>query len=316
MLDRFLSMSVFVAAADQRSFTAAADQFGISPTMVGKHIRMLEERVGARLLNRTTRRQSLTEVGRIYYERCRELLAGVEAAEASADEMRATPRGVLRVHAPVSFGTQRLAPALADYLSRYPDVDIDLALADRVIDLVEEGYEAALRIGPLTDANLVARPLRPYRMWLCAAPKYLEARGVPEAVADLAAHNCLGFANWQKRDPARLRQAERADSTEARGRLMPNIWRLRQAERTESVEARGRLVVNNGQALKMAAIAGLGVIMQPEVLVADEVAAGRLTRILTNYEPPSRPMHLVYLADRRPTAKLRSFIEFAIEQFG
>jgi DNA-binding transcriptional LysR family regulator len=294
MLDRLTSMSVFICAADKRSFTAAAEVFGISVTMVGKHVRFLEERVGAKLLNRTTRRQSLTEIGRIYHERCKQLLADADAADACVDEMRASPRGLLKVHAPVSFGSQRLAPALASYLRRHPQVEVDLALHDRTVDLVEEGYEAAIRIGPLADSSLIARALKPYRMWLCAAPGYLSETGAPKTPQDLARHNCLGFAYWQKK----------------------NIWRLRKSERTENVQVKGRLTVNNGQALRTAAIEGLGIIMQPEVLVGDDVAAGRLVRLLPDYELPSRPMHLVYLADRRPTPKLRSFIDFIVESFG
>ncbi|PCE23570.1 LysR family transcriptional regulator [Paraburkholderia acidicola] len=291
MLDRLLSMSVFVCAADRRSFAAAAEIFGISPTMVGKHVRFLEERVGAKLLNRTTRQQSLTEVGRLYYERCRQVLADADAADACADEMRAAPRGVLKVHAPVSFGSQRLVPALARYLRRYPGVDVDLTLADRPIDWVEKGYDAAIQIGDLADSGLVARELKRYRMWLCAAPVYLAEAGLPQTAADLSAHNCLGFSYWQKK----------------------NIWRLSRGELTESVPVKGRLTVNNGQALRTAAIVGLGIIMQPEVLVEDDVAAGRLIRLLPDYELPSRPVHLLYLADRRLTLKLRSFIDFVVE---
>lgn len=294
MQDRLTSMSVFICAADKRSFTAAAEVFGISATMVGKHVRFLEERVGAKLLNRTTRRQSLTEIGRIYYERCKQLLADADAADACVDEMRASPRGLLKVHAPVSFGSQRLAPALASYLRRHQQVEVDLALHDRTVDLVEEGYDAAIRIGPLADSSLIARALKPYRMWLCAAPGYLSETEAPKTAQDLARHNCLGFAYWQKK----------------------NIWRLRNSERTETVHVKGRLTVNNGQALRTAAIEGLGIIMQPEVLMDDDVAAGRLVRLLPDYELPSRPMHLVYLADRRPTPKLRSFIDFIVESFG
>ena len=294
MPDRLTSMAVFVCAADKRSFTAAAETFGISATMVGKHVRWLEERVGAKLLNRTTRQQSLTEIGRIYHQRCKLLLADAEAADACADEMRTSPRGLLKIHAPVSFGSQRLAPALAAYLRIYPQVEVDLALNDRDADLVEEGYEAAIRIGALADSGLVARALQPYRMWLCAAPAYLAEAGTPRTAQELAHHNCLGFAYWRKK----------------------NVWRLRKSKRTEAVEVSGRLTVNNGQALRTAAIEGAGIIMQPEVLVGDDVASGRLVRLLADYELPSRPMHIVYVADRRPTPKLRSFIDFVVERFG
>jgi DNA-binding transcriptional LysR family regulator len=294
MLDRLLSMSVFVCAADKRSFTAAAEAFGISPTMVGKHVRFLEERVGAKLLSRTTRRQSLTEVGRVYYERCRQVLSDADAADACAAEMRRSARGCLKLHAPVSFGSQRLVPALTPYLRRNPEVEVDLTLSDRPADLVEGGFEAAIRIGVLADSRLVARALKPYAMWLCAAPAYLATAGTPRSSSDLAAHNCLAFAYWRHK----------------------NVWQLRKAGQNEAVDVKGRLVVNNGQALRTAAIAGMGVIMQPEALVSDDVAAGRLVRILPDHELPSRPMHVVYVADRRPTPKLRSFIEHVVETFG
>ena len=160
-MDRLTSMSVFVRAAEERSFAGVAEEFAITPTMVGKHIKALEERVGARLLNRTTRRQSLTEIGRIYYERCRQLLADAEAADASANELRAAPRGLLKVNAPVTFGSQRLVAAVCDFMRLYAEVEVNLVLSDRIVDLVEEGYEAAIRVGPLADSELIARKLAP-----------------------------------------------------------------------------------------------------------------------------------------------------------
>lgn len=295
MLDRFLSMSIFICAADNRSFTLAAETFSISPTMVGKHVRFLEERIGAKLLNRTTRQQSLTEVGQLYYDRCKQLLVDAEAADACVNELRiAPPRGMLRIHAPVSFGSQRLAPALAAYLRLHPDVEVDLTLSDRSVDLAEEGYEATIRIGSLADSGLIARALKPYTMWICAAPAYLSEAGTPQTAQDLASHNCLSFAYWHKK----------------------NIWRLCKSGITEKVQIKGQFVVNNGQALRTVAIEGLGIIIQPEILVADDVAAGRLVRLLPDYALPSRPMHIVYLADRRPTPKLRSFIDFMVTSFG
>ena len=294
MLDRFVSMAVFIHAADKRSFTATAEAFDISATMVGKHVRSLEDRVGARLLNRTTRQQSLTEVGRLYYQHCKQLLADAEAADTCANELLAAPRGLLKIQAPVSFGSQRLAPVLARYLKLHPEVSIDLALSDRVADLVEEGFEAAIRIGTLPDSGLIARALKPYTMWLCAAPGYLSENGSPQTAQDLAVHHCLGFSYWQKK----------------------NSWRFSHDGHNETVQVQGRFSVNNGQALRMAALEGLGIIMQPEILVGDDVAAGRLVRLLPDHELPSRPMHVVYLADRRPTPKLRSFVDFMLKAFG
>jgi DNA-binding transcriptional LysR family regulator len=294
MLDRFKSMAVFVCVAERRSFAVASEVFGLSPTMVAKHVRFLEDRIGAKLLNRTTRKQSLTEVGRVYYERCKHLLADAEAADACVDEMKSVPRGVLKIHAPVSFGSQRLAPALANYLRSCPDVKVDLTLSDQSVDLAEAGYEAAIRVGELSDSGLIARRLNPYTMWLCAAPGYLRTAGTPQLAQDLAKHECLGFAYWRHK----------------------NVWRLSKRDKVESVHIRGRLIVNNGQALRMAAIEGLGIIMQPEILLCDDVAAGKLIRVLADYELPSRPMHIVFHSDKRPTPKLRSFIEFVVASFG
>ena len=293
MLDRLKSMAVFVCVAERGSFAVASDVLEMSAAMVAKHIRFLEDRLGAKLLNRTTRTQSLTEVGRVYYERCKQLLIDADAADVSIDEMKSVPRGVLKIHAPVSFGSQCLAPALAKYLKDCADVKVDLTLSDRTVDLVKEGYEAAIHIGNLPDSGLIARELRPYTMWLCASPAYLRAVGIPKTAQDLAQHDCLGFAYWRNK----------------------NVWRLLRKGKTESVQVRGRFTANNGQALRTAALEGLGVIMQPAILLDQDVATGNLVRLLSDYELPSRPMFIVYHADKRPTPKLKSFIDFALKAF-
>ncbi|GAB3541813.1 LysR family transcriptional regulator [Noviherbaspirillum agri] len=293
-MDRLRSMEVFVAVVEAGNFTAASEAFNISPVMVGKHIRELEERLGARLLARTTRRQSLTEIGRDYYERCRQILADIRAAESGAEAMRAVPRGTLKVSAPVTFGTQRLAPAMADYLALHPEVSLDLNLNDRVIDLVEEGYDAAIRLGALDDSGLVARPLSSYRMLICASPEYLARAGVPATPRDLAKHQCLDFMHWNKRVRWKL------DASHGEAAELP-------ASRFRS---------NNGQALRMAALRGYGIVMQAELLLAEDVAAGRLVPVLQDYVPQPRPMHLVYPRDRQPTPKLTTFIDFMLERFG
>jgi DNA-binding transcriptional LysR family regulator len=291
IMDKFRSMEVFVAVVDAGSFTAAAEAFAMSPVMVGKHIRQLEERLGARLLTRTTRRQSLTEIGRQYAERCRQILADVATAESGAEAMRTAPRGVLKLSAPVSFGSLQLAPAMADYLALHPEVSLELNLNDRVIDLVEEGYDAAVRIGMLDDSGLVARPLAPYRMQVCASPEYLARAGVPQTPDDLATHQCLDFTPWNKR----------------------TRWKLADAQ--GAVPA-SRFRSNNGQALRMAALRGYGIVMQAEILLGEDVAAGRLVPLLERYLPPPLPMHLIYPRDRQPTPKLSTFIDFMLERFG
>lgn len=292
-MDRLTSMSIFVRVVELNSFAAAAQEAEMSATMVAKHIRALEARLGSRLLNRNTRRQSLTEVGKLYYDRCKLLLAEIDAVESSVSALHSAPRGTLRVTAPVSFGTRRLAPALAEFVRLYPDVNIDLALSDRVIDLVDEGFEAAIRIGRLADSQLVARPLHPYRSLLCASPDYLQRRGKPKAPQDLSAHDCLDFT-----------------FSGPRGR-----WRLLRDGKEQIVNFTPRLRANNGEALRQAAIAGLGILLQPEVLIADDVKAKRLVALLPAWTSPARPMHIVYLRDRHATPKLQCFVEFIVKRF-
>ncbi|WP_334190133.1 LysR family transcriptional regulator [Noviherbaspirillum sp.] len=293
-MDKLLSMEVFVAVVDKGSFTAASEAFNISPVMVGKHIRSLEERLGARLLARTTRRQRLTEIGQRYAERCRLILADIRAAESGAEAMRTAPRGMLKVNAPVSFGTQWLAPAMTDYLALHPEVSLDLQLNDRVVDLVEEGFDAAIRIGVLDDSGMVARPLMLYRMLICASPSYLERAGIPKTPRDLAAHQCLDYSHWNKR----VR------------------WMLNDEDGDAPELPATRFRSNNGQALRMAALRGYGVVMQSEVLLGEDVEAGRLVSLLEAYVPVPRPMHLIYPHDRQPTPKLTTFIDFVLERFG
>ena len=294
-MDKLRSMEIFVSVVDQGSFTATADIFRISPVMVGKHIKQLEDRLGTRLLARTTRRQSLTEIGQQYVEQCRQILAQIAAAETGAEAMRATPRGKLKITAPVSFGSERIAPLLAEYLTAYPDVSLELNLYDRMVDLVEEGFDAAIRIGALQDSGMVARPLRHYAMVICASPGYLAKHGTPRTPDDLAQHECVDFMQWSRH----MR------------------WRLSGTEtRRDGAATESRFRSNNGQALRMAALHGFGIVMQAEILLADDIAAGRLVPLLADYVPAPRLMHLLYPRDRQPTPKLTTFIDFLLERYG
>lgn len=293
-MDKFVSMEIFVAVVEAGSLTAAAERFEISSAMAGKHIRSLEARLGTRLLTRTTRRQSLTEIGRQYYEQCRRILADVKDAESLAESMAAAPRGVLKVTVPLTYGVEIFSPAMTDYLSEWPEVTLELDLSNRMTDLVEEGFDAAVRIGQLQDSSFVARPLKPYRMRACASPAYLARAGIPRTPADLADHECLGFLHWGRE----------------------GAWRLGGESAAENSLRAGRFRANNGQALKVAALRGFGLVLQPEALLAREIASGELVSVLEEHLPEGAPVHLVYPRDRRATPKLTSFIDFVIERFG
>lgn len=295
-MDRLTSMSVFVRAADLGSFAAVADMMGISPQMVAKHVVFLEDRVGAALIHRTTRRQSLTDVGRAYYDRCKLVLAEADAADALAEEMRSHPQGVLRVNAPMTFGAFSLAPFVTRYLARYPDMQVDLTLNDRFVDPLEEGFDVMVRIGDVGEGGLIARALAPYRLIACASPAYLAARGVPQTPSDLERHDCLAYAYWSPTIPCR--------------------WLFTRNGRAEEVHATGRMRSNDWKALLHAAIEGFGVTLGPESVLGAEIAAGRLVRVLDDYEGPVRPMHVLYPSGRRPTVKVRSFVDAVVEEFG
>lgn len=296
MIDRLTSMQAFVVAAESGSYASAALRLGMSPQMVAKHVSALELRLGARLLNRTTRRQSLTELGSAYYERCKHILAEAEEADSLAQIMSATPRGRLRISAPVTFGAHSLMPFVTAFLRQHPEVEIDLHLTDRTIDLVEEGYEAAFRIGPIANASLIARPLAPYRLIACAAPSYLAAHGTPQVPADLAGHECLGYVYWSR--PA------------------DNQWQFNQGQQVYRVSVHSRLQVNETKALLSAALDGFGIVLGPVDFLAPSLAAGALVRLLPAFDAPTRPMHLLYRTDRQMTAKLRRFIDAVVARFG
>jgi DNA-binding transcriptional LysR family regulator len=286
------SMKVYVQAVEKGSLSAAATACDISATMAGNHLRTLEKRLGMQLLNRTTRRQNLTAFGEDYYVRCKEILRLVAETDEQAQNLQLAPAGKLRVTAPVSFGTEALMPALSEYLERYPQVSIDVTLSDRVVDLLEEGFEAAIRVGPVPDSALIARPLAPYRLMICASPAYLARRGTPARPDDLSQHECLAFS------PTAAAH-----------------WRLEDQDHICRVPVSGRLQVNHGQALRVAALQGMGIVLQPAILLEADVQAGRLVQLFPNHELATRPMSILYLPDRYRSPKLRSFVDFVVERF-
>jgi DNA-binding transcriptional LysR family regulator len=293
-MDRLLSMAVFAKAVELGSFSAAAEAFRMSPQLVGKHVHILEQHLGVRLLNRTTRRQHLTEIGANYYEKAKLILAEVEAAEGLAAASKARPSGRLRINAPVSFGIHTLMPRLSEYMAAYPEVQVEVSLANRYVDALEAGADAVFRVGELSDSCRIARRLAPYELMLCAAPTYLAVHPPIKSPLDLASHECLGFAYTELR----------------------THWTFEGPEGLVTVPVTGRLMIDSGEALLMAARAGVGLLLQPAELVEPELKAGRLVQVLPRYRAPPRPLHLVYAPDRQMTPKLRSFIEFAVAAFG
>jgi DNA-binding transcriptional LysR family regulator len=266
----------------------------MSSQLVGKHVQTLEHHLGVRLLNRTTRRHHLTEIGASYYERVKVILAEVESAEGLAAETRAVPRGRLRVNAPVTFGVHALAPRLPEYLTANPEVTVDLSLSNGYVDAIEEGFDIVFRIGELADSSLIARELAPYQLVLCAAPGYLERHPPIRTLTDLSGHECLGFSHTELR----------------------THWTLDGPEGRVTIPVSGRFMANHGEAMLAIAKAAIGIMLQPLELVRAELESGSLVRVLPEYSAPTRPMHILYAPDRRLTPKLRSFIDFAVGTFG
>jgi DNA-binding transcriptional LysR family regulator len=293
-MDRLTSMAVFARAVELGSFSAAAEALEMSSQLVGKHVRLLEQHLGVQLLNRTTRRQSVTSVGQSFYERAKNILAEVEAAESVAAETRAMPRGRLRINAPVSFGVHALAPKLPDYLKQFPEVSVELNLSNRFVDLIDEGYDAVFRVGDLADSVLMARKLAPYQLVLCASPAYLGNAPPLDRPQDLENHECITFA---------------VSSTRYE-------WVFEGPEGCITVPIKSRLIIDNGEALRTAARAGMGLIFQPQELVKEDLHAGLLVELLPSFKAEAKPFHVLYAPDRRMTPKLRSFLDFAVSSFG
>lgn len=291
-MDKLRGMETFVAVVECGSFTGAATRLEMSAVMVGKYIALLEGQLGTRLLERNTRRQSLTDAGRVYFDEARRVLEQVANAERSVERLRLAPAGTLRVSPPVSFGASIIAPLTASFLQAWPEVRVELDLTNRMVDLVDEGIDLAIRIGDIQRTDLVAKYLAPYRMAICAAPDYLARHGTPQTPADLAGHQCLSHTVWTAR----------------------NEWRLPGAAEEVRWKRDAVLRCNDGYALRMAAVAGAGLLLQPEVLLAEDLANGRLVRILQNYTPEQRPIHLLWRQDLRPLPKLTRFVEHLLKE--
>ncbi|EUB86524.1 LysR family transcriptional regulator [Pseudomonas sp. GM30] len=299
-MDLLQAMSVYVKVVEAGSMTAAALQCEMSTTMVGNHLRALEQRLGVQLLQRTTRRQRLTEFGSVYYQRCLDVLGLVADSERLAEQALDEPRGLLRITAPLTFGVERLAPALSEFSLQYPQVKMDVVLTNRRPDLLESGLDVAFRLGHFEQSNLIARPLIDYTLTVCASPAYVARRGMPITPQDLQQHDCLSFAypagdDWQ--------------SVEKR-------WRLSGPDGEILVDVSGPMLMNTSAGLHQAARTGMGIVMLPDALVEQDLCDGKLVTVIPDYQPPSRPLHLLYAPDRYRLPKLRRFVEFAMKTWG
>lgn len=293
-MDNVSEMEVFVRVVQAKSFSEAARSLGLSPSAVSKQIGRLEDRLGARLLNRTTRQLSLTEIGAAFHERAERIVADIAEAERAVSHLHGAPRGQLRVNAPVAFGIDHLAPLLPGFMAQNHEVSVDLSVNDRFVDLVEEGVDVAIRIGELADSSLIARRLAANRRVVCAAPDYLERRGTPASTAGLKRHNCLVYTYRQQR----------------------REWHFDGPDGHEVVTVSGDLETNNAQVLRMAALGGLGIVLLPLWLVGQDLTEGRLIEVLPQYHVPDSAIYAVWPAGRHLSPKVRAFVDHIAVEIG
>ncbi|MBL8806531.1 MAG: LysR family transcriptional regulator [Rhodospirillales bacterium] len=294
-MDRFVTLRTFVSVVNGGSFANAARKLGLSRAMATKHIQTLEEHLGVRLLNRTTRRLALTEAGRAFHARAERILADLEEAENAVGDANTMPKGLLRVAAPMSFGVAHLSPAIADFMCEFPEMAVELSLNDRVVDLIDEGLDMAVRIGRLADSSLIAKRLATARFAVAAAPTYLAERGTPKEPEDLVRHDCLEYtlssrgSDWVFAGPGGSVRAVRAS---------------------------GPLKANNGEALLAAAIAGRGIVYLPTFMVGATIAAGKLVPLFSgDWQPEELAISAVYPPTRHLSAKVRRFVDFLTRRF-
>jgi DNA-binding transcriptional LysR family regulator len=288
-MDRLTSLTAFVRVVDTGGFSAAGRRLNMSTTMVSNHVQALEERLGVRLLHRTTRKVSLTEIGRAYYDRCIQILADIEQADDIAGAMQSAPRGTLRIYT-ATHVVQFIAPVVSEFLAAYPEVKVDLSMGEGMIDLIEEGFDVAIRLTPPPDSSLIVRSLATWRHVLCCSHGYIETHGRPEQLSELAERNCLRHMNYPYDE-----------------------WRFVDRKGTPaSVRISGRLVCNSGETLRRAALDGIGVALAAGFLVHDDLESGRLVRLLPEYRPIEFSMIAVYPHRHHLSAKVRTFIDMLV----
>lgn len=293
-MDTVAVMRTFIAVVESGSFTGAAARLDISTALASKYVTRLETRLGVRLLTRTTRSLSLTELGRVYFEQARELIEDFDELEASIENRHATPSGRLQISAPVTFAEMHLTAIVGQFLDRYPSISVDLRLTDRFVNLVDEGVDLAIRIGELADSNLMARRLSTVRIIPCASPAYLERHGTPTEPSDLAKHACIVDTNFN----------QVAD------------WPFIVDGEHTSVQVTGRFGVNSARALRRLILDGYGIGVVPTYAIGDAIASGEAVPLLTDFEPQPMAAYAVYPYQRHLAAKVRTFIDFLVETLG
>ncbi|HLZ02368.1 MAG TPA: LysR family transcriptional regulator [Bradyrhizobium sp.] len=286
-MDRLTSLTAFVRVVDTGGFSAAGRKLNLSTTMVSNHVQALEERLGARLLNRTTRKVSLTEVGKVYYERCTQILADIEQADDIAGALQSTPRGTLRIYTNTHL-VQFLSPAVTEFLAAYPDVKVDLVIGERNIDMIDENFDVAIRMVPPPDSSLIVRSLATWRHVLCCSHGYIEKHGKPEQLADLSARNCIRHSSYPHGEEWRFIDRKGASA---------------------AVRVAGNLTSNSGETLRRATLAGVGIWLAAGFLVRDDLESGELVRLLPEYRPVEFSMNAVYPHRHHLSAKVRTFID-------
>ena len=291
-MDRLTSLTAFVRVVDSGGFSAAGRRLNMSTTMVSNHVQALEDRLGARLLHRTTRKVSLTEIGKAYYDRCTQILADLEQADDLAGAQQATPRGTLRIHTATHI-VPFIAPVVAEFLASYPEVKVDLAMGERNIDLIDEGFDVAVLLVPPSGLSLIVRSLATWRHVLCCSPGYLEKHGRPQQLSELAQHNCVRHVLYQYDDE----------------------WRFVDRKGTPAaVRVSGNLVSNSGDMLRRAALHGVGIWLAAGFLVHDDLESGRLIRLLPEYRPVEFAMSAVFPHRHHLSAKVRIFIDLLVQR--
>jgi DNA-binding transcriptional LysR family regulator len=292
-MDKFQEMQSFVAVVDAGSFVGAADALDTSKAAVSRHVAELEQRLGVRLLNRTTRKLSLTDDGQTFYHQCTEIIAALDDAESELSSRSAVASGLVRISAPVTFGILHLAPLWGVFLNKHPKVTLDVSLSDRSVDLVEDGFDLAIRVSRTPQPNLIARKLASTRMVLCASPKYLKKHGTPKRPQDLTGHDVISYSYWHTRDE----------------------WEFTGPDGPISVKTHPRLHANSGDTCRAAALQHQGIIFQPSFLVYDDLRSGYLKEILPNYPSADLGIYAIYSSRRQLPLKLRHLIDFLADAF-